>query len=221
MRIAIPFRIEPQLDALRAEIVAVGRRLHDKGLVTAAEGNVSVRTSHGLLVTASGVCKGELTPELVIATDECGRGPAQGPRVTSEISMHVAVYGRRADVRAVVHAHPPFATAFAVAHVPLDQPLLAESVLLLGPVPLVPYQPPSTSALADAVAEACAGANAVLLANHGAVTVGETLEAALRRMETLEHLAHVTLLARALGQPQPLAAADVTALLGLSGTPYR
>ncbi len=216
MRIAIPYRVEPQLDALRAEIIAVGRRLHDKGLITAAEGNVSVRTPHGLLVTASGVSKGELTPELVIATDEDGRGPTRGPRVTSEVPMHVAIYRRRPDVRAVVHAHPPFATAFAVAHVPLDQPLLAESVLLLGPVPLVPYQAPATPALADAVGEACTGANAVLLANHGAVALGETLEEAHRRMETLEHLAHVTLLARMVGEPRPLAAADVAALLQLA-----
>jgi L-fuculose-phosphate aldolase len=89
-------------------------------------------------------------------------------------------------------------------------------------VPLLPYQAPSTTALADAVGQACAGgSHAVLLANHGAVTVGETLEVALRRMETLEHLAHVTLLARVLGQPQPLSATDVAALLGLGGAPYR
>ena len=221
MSVAFLHEVEAHLDALRAEIIDVGRRLHDKGLITAAEGNVSVRTPEGLLVTASGVSKGDLTPELVIATDECGQGPADGPRVTSEISMHVAIYRRRPDVQAVVHAHPPAATAFAVAHVPLDQPILAESVLLLGPVPLVPFQPPSTAALADAVADACAGANALLLANHGAVTMGETLAAAHRRMETLEHLAHVTLLARMLGEPRPLSAADVATLLRLSGPPYR
>lgn len=212
--------IEAHLDTLRAEIIDVGRRLHDKGLITAAEGNISVRTPDGLLVTASGVGKGDLTPRQVLATDDCGRGPADGPRVTSEISMHVAVYRRRPDVQAIVHAHPPAATAFAVAHVALDQPILAESVVVLGPVPLVPYRAPSTPALAEAVGDACASANAVLLANHGAVTVGETLAAAHRRMETLEHLARVTLLARMLGEPRTLSPADVAALLALSG-PYR
>jgi L-fuculose-phosphate aldolase len=221
MRIALLPEVESRLHVLRAEIIEVGRRLCDKGLITAAEGNISVRTSDGLLVTASGVSKGELTHELVIATDECGRGSSNGRRVTSEISMHVAIYRRRPDVQAIVHAHPPAATAFAVAHVPLDKPILAESVLLLGPVPLVPYQAPSTAALADAVGDACAGANAVLLANHGAVTVGETLVAAHQRMETLEHLARVTLLARMLGEPRGLSAADVSTLLGLAGTPYR
>lgn len=221
MTLALVSEVDGDMEALRAEIIEVGRRLHDKGLITAAEGNLSVRTAAGLLVTASGVGKGDLTPERVIATDENGRAPAGAPRVTSEISMHVAIYRRRPDVRAIVHAHPPAATAFAVAHVPLDQPILAESVLLLGPVPLVPYAAPSTAALAEAVGEACAGANAVLLANHGAVTLGETLARAHQRMETLEHLAHVTLLARMLGEPRPLSPADVAALLSLTGAPYR
>lgn len=206
---------------LRAEIIEVGRRLYEKGLITAAEGNVSVRTPGGLLVTAGGVSKGHLTPEQVVATSEEGSAPPGGPRVSSEIAMHVAIYRRRPDVNAIVHAHPPAATAFAVAHLPLDRPILAEAVLLLGPVPLVSYQAPSTGALADAVGEAFAGANAVLLANHGAVAGGETLARAHQRMETLEHLAHVTLLARLLGEPHPLSAADVAALLQLGGAPYR
>lgn len=208
-------------EGLRAEIVEVGRRLHDKGLITAAEGNVSVRIDGGLLVTAGGVSKGFLTPDLVVETSEDGRGPAVGPRVSSEIAMHVAIYRRRPDVRAIVHAHPPAATAFAVAHIPLDQPLLAECVLLLGPVPLVPYAPPSTQALAEAVGDAFSGANAVLLANHGAVAVGETLARAHQRMETLEHVARVTLLARSLGQAKALSPEDVEGLLRLTSAPYR
>jgi L-fuculose-phosphate aldolase len=206
---------------LRAEIVEVCRRLHEKGLITATEGNVSVRIDGGVLVTAGGVSKGFLTPELVVETSADGRGAAGGPRVSSEIAMHVAIYRRRPDVGAIVHAHPPAATAFAVAHIPLDQPLLAECVLLLGPVPLVPYAPPSTRDLADAVAAACSGANAVLLANHGAVAVGETLSLAHQRMETLEHVARVTLLTRLLGVARPLSPEDVEALLRMSGGPYR
>jgi L-fuculose-phosphate aldolase len=221
MSVELSWEVGARLDALRGAIIDVGRRLHAKGLVTAAEGNVSVRTAEGLLVTASGVGKGDLTPELVIATDRDGTPLAAGPRVSSEIAMHLAIYRRRPDVRAIVHAHPPAATAFAVAHVPLDQPILAESVLLLGPVPLVPYAAPATPALAEAVGAACAGANALLLANHGAVTMGDTLARAHQRMETLEHLAHVTLLARTLGEPRPLPPADVAALLRLAGAPYR
>jgi L-fuculose-phosphate aldolase len=205
----------------RAEIIEVGRRLHERGLITAAEGNISVRSGRGMLITAGSVSKGQLTPELVFETDADGR-PLNGGRVSSETPMHVAIYRRRPDVHAIVHAHPPAATAFAVAHMSLDQPLLAESVLLLGPVPLVGYAAPSTPALAENVAGAMGeGTHAALLANHGAVSVGESLALAHQRMETLEHIARVTLLARLLGRAVPLAAADVETLLRLVGGPYR
>lgn len=206
-------------DRIRLEIIKAGRRLHDKGLITASQGNISVRTRRGLLVTASGVSKGALTPALVLDTDFLGN--ASGSSVSSEIPMHVAIYRCRPDVRAIVHAHPPAATAFAVAGLVLDAAVLAESVLLLGRVPLVPYAAPSTPALAEMVGEALLDAQAALLANHGAVCVGETLEQALNRMETLEHLARVTLLARALGEPRRLADDEVERLLALSSAPYR
>jgi L-fuculose-phosphate aldolase len=209
-------------DTLRAEIIEVGRRLHEKGLIAATEGNISVRFEGGQLVTAGGVSKGFLKPEQVLKTDLDGRGLVGTCAVSSEVAMHAAIYRRRPDVNAVVHAHPPFATAFAVAHMPLDQPILAEAVLVLGPVPLVRYAPPSTAELAEAVAEGLVGgAGAALLANHGAVTVGETLARAHQRMETLEHVARVTLLARLLGRTSPLSAADVEYLLRLPTAPYR
>jgi L-fuculose-phosphate aldolase len=206
-------------DRYRLEIIDAGRRLHDRGLITAGQGNISVRTSRGLLVTASGVSKGALTPSLVLDTDFEGR--ASGPGVSSEIHMHVAIYRRRPDAHAIVHAHPPAATAFAVTGLALDSAVLAESVLLLGRVPLVPYAAPSTPELAEMVGEAMLEAQAALLANHGAVSVGKTLEQALHRMETLEHLARVTLLAKVLGEPRRLAADEVERLLALGSTPYR
>lgn len=208
-------------DALRAEIIEVGRRLHEKGLITATEGNISVRLETGQLVTAGGVSKGFLTPEQVVETRFDGRQLEGTCAASSEVAMHAAIYRRRPDVNAVVHAHPPVATAFAVAHMPLDQPILAEAVLVLGPVPLVRYAPPSTAELAEAVAEGLGAAAAALLANHGAVTVGETLARAHARMETLEHVARVTLLARLLGRISPLSADDVQCLLRLTATPYR
>ncbi len=203
----------------RREIIEAGRRLYDKGLVAASQGNISVRTDRGLLVTASGSSKGALTPGLVLDTDFEGRG--SGPAASSEIQMHVAIYRRRPDVRAIVHAHPPVATAFAVTGRVLDSAVLAESILLLGRVPLVPYAAPSTLALAEIAGEAMVEAQAALLANHGAVTLGATLEQALTRMETLEHLARVTLFARALGEPRSLAPDEVERLLALGSTPYR
>jgi len=208
-------------DALRAQIIEVGRRLYEKGLIAATEGNISVRLEGGQLVTAGGVSKGFLTPEQVVETDLDGQRLEGTCAVSSEVAMHAAIYRRRPDGNAVVHAHPPVATAFAVAHMPLDQPILAEAVLVLGPVPLVRYAPPSTVELAEAVADGLGVVGAALLANHGAVSVGETLERAHQRMETLEHVARVTLLARLLGGISPLGADEVEYLLRLPTAPYR
>jgi L-fuculose-phosphate aldolase len=198
-------------EQLRAQVVEVGRRLYARGLIAGNEGNVSVRDGDDLLVTPGGVCKGFLAPEDVVRTDLDGR-PRDGGRATSEIRMHAAVYRRRGDVGAVVHAHPPVATAFAVAGLPLDRPLLAEPVVTLGPVPVIPFGPPSTTELAEGVAEAVAAAQALLLANHGALTVGETLLRAWERMETLEQFARITLAARLLGRERELRPEDVARL---------
>ena len=205
----------------RAAIIEVGLRLHEKGLVTATEGNISMRVPDGHLVTASGVSKGSLTPEHVIFIDREGRRPTGGPAVSSEALMHAAIYERRADVQAVIHAHPPTATAFAVAHVPLDPRILAESVLVLGDVPLIPYRTPGTVDLAEIVAEGLKDGHAALLANHGAVTLGKTLAQAHQRMETLEHVARVAFMARLLGGARELSGPDVERLIGMTSGPYR
>jgi L-fuculose-phosphate aldolase len=205
----------------RAAIVEVGLRLYQKGLVTATEGNISVRVADGHLVTASGVSKGFLTPEHVIHIDHEGFRPLGRPAVSTEDLMHRAIYRSRSDVRAVVHAHPPAATAFAVAHLPLDGRILAESVVLLGAVPLVPYAMPGTPELANLVATGLGNGHAALLSNHGAVTVGNTLAQAHQRMETLEHVARVALMARLLGGARELSAADVERLLASTTGPYR
>lgn len=205
----------------RAAIIEVGLRLHQKGLVTATEGNISLRVADGHLVTASGISKGSLTTEHVIFVDHEGRRSSGGPAISSEAMMHAAIYRCRSDVQAVIHAHPPTATAFAVAHVPLDARILAESVLVLGAVPLIPYATPGTVDLATIVAEGLRDNHAALLANHGAVTVGKTLAQAHQRMETLEHVARVALMARLLGGPRELSPPDVERLLGMKSGPYR
>jgi L-fuculose-phosphate aldolase len=123
--------------------------------------------------------------------------------------MHTAVYRRRADVHAVVHAHPPTATGFAVAGIALDRPLIAEAVVTLGPVPVIPYGQPSTEELAENVGRAVCDAQALLMANHGAIAVGSTLEQAWERMETLEQLARVTLVTRILGRDHLLPGGEV------------
>jgi L-fuculose-phosphate aldolase len=199
---------------LRLELVEVGRRLYTRGLVSGHEGNVSVRMDDTLLVTPTGVCKGFLRPEDLVKTDLDGRGPG-AQRASMELPLHAEIYRRRDDVRAVVHAHPPTATGFAVAGISLDQPLTAEAVAVLGCVPIVPYRAPASSELAEAVGRAILTAQALLLANHGALTVGESLERAWERMESLEMLARVTLVTRLLGQVRFLPTREVERLLAL------
>ncbi len=205
----------------RAAIIEVGRLLYQKGLVTATDGNISVRVENGHLVTASGVSKGFLTPEQLIFIDHEGHQPPRGPAVSSEDLMHAAIYRRRPDVQAVIHAHPPFATAFAVARIPLDSRILAEAVVVLGTIPLTRYATPGTAELANIVAEGLANGNAALLANHGAITVGQTLTQAHHRMETLEHVARIAVMARLLGGARELSSFDVDQLLGSTTGGYR
>lgn len=199
---------------LRAAIVEAGRRLYAKGLIAGNEGNISVRDGARLLVTPGGACKGFLRAEDLVETDLDGRALGAA-RATSEILMHAAVYRVRPDVHAVVHAHPPVATGFAVARVALDRPVLAEPIVTLGPVPVVPFGTPSTADLARHVEQAIAGSHALLLANHGALTVGETLWRAWERMETLEQYAKIALAARLVGHARELAGDAVASLEAL------
>ncbi len=198
---------------IRERIVEIGRRLYARGLIAANEGNLSVRDGTRLFVTPAGACKGYLTPDMIVEADLEGRARDSSQRVSSETRMHVAIYARRRDVSAVVHAHPPTATGFAAAGIALDRPLIAEAVLTLGTVPVVPFGMPTTGELASRVAAAICDAHALLMANHGALAVGETLDRAWERMETLEQLARVTLTTRLLGQGSPLGPAEVERLL--------
>jgi L-fuculose-phosphate aldolase len=199
-------------DQARGEMVEVGRRLYARALISGNEGNVSVRVGDVLLVTPPGVCKGFLTPDMIVQTDLAGR-PTDGRRASTEVLMHTAVYRRRPDAGAVVHAHPPVATGFAVAGLALDQPLIAEAVVTLGKVPVIPYGTPSTAELADNVGAAVCQAQALLLANHGALTVGDSLYRAWERMEALEQVAKITLITRLLGVTNLLPATDVARLI--------
>ncbi len=200
---------------IREDIVEVGRRLYARGLIAANEGNVSVRDGDVLFITPAGVCKGFLRPEMIVRTDLSGKALDPGQRASTETQMHVSVYRKRPDVTGVVHAHPPTATGFAVAGVALDQPLIAEAVVTLGRVPVIPYGQPSTQDLARNVETAVCESHALLMANHGAIAVGEDIWRAWERMETLEQLARVTLVTKTLGVHQLLPGADVTRLLDM------
>jgi L-fuculose-phosphate aldolase len=204
---------------LRADIVEVGRRLYARGYTASNDGNISVRLDAGrLLMTPTSVCKGFMTVEMMVITDLDGR-KLQGERnPSSEMQMHLEVYRRRPDVQAVVHAHPPIATGFAVAGIPLDRAVLAEVVTTLGSVPIAEYATPSTSELPEAVRQYVQAHDGMLLANHGALTLGKDLFSAYYKMETIEHFAKISLVARLLGGERLLSREEVFRLQGLRGS---
>lgn len=198
----------------RRELVTYGRRLYEKGFVASTDGNLSARLDPGgFVATPTGLPKGELSEEVMARLDSAGR--SLSGRASSEWPMHLAIYRIRPDVGAVVHAHPPFATALACAGRTIGRPILSEVVISLGTVPLAPFELPSSEGLADGVARSLGPHNAVLLANHGAVTVGPDPRTAYYRMETLEQAARITLYADLFGGGKPLPAPAVQALEGL------
>lgn len=184
--------------AARTGIVRVCRRLYERGLIAGQDGNVSVRVGGDrVVVTPAGMSKVDVRARDLVALRLDGGSPASTRRrASSEVEVHLAAYRVRPDVRAVVHAHPPVATGFAVAGETIGHDALAELVYSLGRVPLVPYEKPGTRELAERVAGYLEGHDVVLLANHGAVTVGPSLLVAHQRMESLEHAARILLAAR-------------------------
>src|SRR3954464_15975924 len=201
---------------LRADIVEVGRRLYARGYTASDDGNISVRLdSARLLMTPTSVCKGFMRAEMMCSTDLDGRKLAGDRDPSSEMQMHLEVYRRRPDVQAVVHAHPPIATGFAVAGIPLDRAVLAEVVTTLGSVPIAEYATPSTKELPEAVRKYVMAHDGMLLANHGALTLGADLFAAYYKMETIEHFAKISLVARMLGGERLLTQQEVERLQGL------
>jgi L-fuculose-phosphate aldolase len=204
---------------LRADIVEVGRRMYARGYTASNDGNISVRVgSDRLLMTPKGVCKGFMTPDMMCITDLEGR-KLQGERdPSSEMLMHLEVYRQRPDVKAVVHAHPPTATGFAVAGIPLDRAVLAEVLTTLGSIPIAEYATPSTSELPEAVRKYIKAHDGMLLANHGALTVGADVYGAYFKMETVEHFAKISLVARLLGREHLISREEVIRLQGLRDT---
>ncbi|MBU1702199.1 MAG: class II aldolase/adducin family protein [Candidatus Eisenbacteria bacterium] len=190
-----------------------GLKLEEKGLVCGTDGNLSLRDLEGgLVITASGAHKGDLKAEDLIRIDLEGRILWGSQKPSSESAMHRVIYQKRSDVQAVVHAHPPVGTAFAVAGCCLQTAAMPESIVMLGEVPYVRYATPGTEDLSRALEAVLPGHNAFLLAHHGAVTLGETLQQALDRMSLLEHTARILLAARLLGGAKPLPSQEVQKL---------
>jgi L-fuculose-phosphate aldolase len=206
-------------EPIREAIVDICQRLYQRGFIAGTEGNVSVRVdADRIWITPSGHHKGMMDAADLLLIDLEGRVHAGEGRPSSETPMHLVCYQSREDVQAVVHAHPPIATALTVTGSPLATNLLPEAVIVLGDVPTVPYRLPSTWDFANLVGEALQHTNAALLQNHGAVAVGPSLQAAFNVMETIERAAQIFFLAKTLGHVRPLSSESITDLQALHAT---
>jgi L-fuculose-phosphate aldolase len=204
----------------REEIVHYGRMLHQRGFVAACDGNLSVRLpGDRILVTPTCLSKGAMRPADMVIVDLEGARVSGRRNVTSEIGMHLLVYRTRPDIHAICHAHPPTATGFAAAGIPLTEPLVCEVVMGLGCIPLARYGTPGTSELAQTLEPYVPNYDAILMSNHGVVAYGDTLEHAYMKMETVEHFAQIALVTHLLGRQQPLKEVDIEKLL-LARTKY-
>ena len=199
---------------LRRDLVRFGRWLHRLGFMPGTSGNLSVRlTEDRLLATPTGASKYLLQSRDMVVIDPEGRQISGTKKVTSEIGMHLAIYRQRPDVQAVIHSHPVVATAFACAGRALDEPLCSEAVMALGAVPLASYATTGTDEVAASLTHLIPRHEAILMANHGAVTYGNSLLDAFLKMETVEHYAKICLVAHQLGTPRPLKELEVEQLV--------
>jgi L-fuculose-phosphate aldolase len=205
---------------LKEDIVRICGMLHRKNYLAATDGNVSVRLGDRVLITPSGVHKGYMAAYQVITVDFKGNVLEGEGIPTSEIRMHLLAYELRPEVKAVVHAHLPYATACTLAGVSLLEPILPEVVITLGGIPTAPYATPGTEEVPEAIREFIREYDAILLSRHGAMTVGLDVMDAYNKMEKLEHTARVVLAGRLQGPLSPLPAAEVEKLRRL-GAKYK
>ena len=198
---------------IKKEICEVGHKLYDKGFVAANDGNISVKINDNeYYCTPTGVSKGFMTPDMIIKIDGNGKKLEGRLNPSSEIKMHLRVYRERPDVKSVVHAHPLYATSFAIAGIPLTEPIMPEAVIALGCVPIAEYGTPSTEEIPDAISKYLQHYDAVLLANHGALSFSDSLLNAYHKMESVEFYAQLMYQAKVLGGPKQLTEAQVQRL---------
>ncbi len=201
-------------DEHRREICTAGQWIHQRGFVASTDGNISIRLdSRRVLTSPTGLSKGMMTPDDLVITDLQGQKLAGRRNPSSELAMHLLIYQRRPDVNAVCHAHPPVATGYAAAGLPLNKALVSEVVLSLGCIPVARYGTPGTPELSEALEPLVQNFDAILMANHGVVTYGTDLLSAFFRMETTEHFALVSLVTELLGKQVLLSGSDVEKLL--------
>ncbi len=204
----------------KKQIIAIGKRLYEKGLVAATDGNLSIRVGNRIVATPSGVSKGYLKENELVVVDISGNKFSGLGKPSTELDMHLEVYKVRPDVNAVVHAHPPKCLALIIAGENLSQCVIPEVVVAIGAIPTAPYATPSTKEMAQSIHEPIKQTDAIMLDRHGSLTVGHNIESAYNKLEKMEHAAEVMLYAKLLGNVRTLDRAEVDKLMGLRDSTY-
>ena len=208
--------MKESIDQIRREIIEVGLRLYERGYIAANDGNISARIgTNRVLITPTRMCKGFMKTKDLSIIDMSGKVLSGSRKPSSECDFHVKIFRARPDVNSVCHAHPPYATGFAVAGIPLDKMVLPEVIIRLGIVPIVEYGTPGHADLFDQIEKKLIDHDAFLLANHGAITVGTSVNDAYDKMETLEHFAMIQFIAHLLGNVNTLTPNQVEKLIPL------
>ncbi len=204
------------LYSLKRDLVEAGRRVYERGFVASNDGNISARIDDKrVLITPTGVSKGFMKPEDMILVDMDGNVLSNRGKPSSEVFMHLRIYKDRPDVNSVCHAHPPHATGYAVAGIPMDKCVLPEVIIVLGEIPLVDYGTPGTDEFYTPVLKYLDKHDAFLLANHGALTIGTDVFNAYYKMETLEHAAKIQFISQQLGHFNVLNSDQVSKLMDI------
>lgn len=205
----------------KKKLVEICHKVYAKGFVAAYDGNISCRTSNNtVLITRSGICKGDVKEKDIVEIDLNGKALSGKSKISTEHKIHLIAYKKRKEVNAVVHCHPVYATTFALLGKGLDKHFLPEVFLTLGKVPLCKYATPSTDHVPKSLEPYINYSWAMLLQNHGAVTLGKTLDDAYFKMEKLEHAAKIILLARLIGEPRELSKKNINDILKISASTY-
>jgi len=205
----------------KKKLVEICHKVYAKGFVAAYDGNISCRTSNNtVLITRSGICKGDVKEKDIVEIDLNGKALSGKSKISTEHKIHLIAYKKRKEVNAVVHCHPVYATTFALLGEGLDKHFLPEVFLTLGKVPLCKYATPSTDHVPKSLEPYINYSWAMLLQNHGAVTLGKTLDDAYFKMEKLEHAAKIILLARLIGEPRELSKKNINDILKISASTY-
>lgn len=205
----------------KKKLVDICHKVYEKGFVAAYDGNISTRTSRGtVLITRSGICKGDVTEKDIVEIDLNGKPLSGKQKISTEHKIHLYAYQKRKEVNAVVHCHPVYATAFALIGEGLEKHFLPEVLLTVGKVPLCKYATPSTEYVPKSLEPYINYSWAMLLENHGAVTLGKNLDDAYFKMEKLEHAAKIILLANLIGKPGELSKKNINRILKISESTY-